>query len=315
VFVSSVQARSAFKPLIREFIMPKLLLLPKFEQQCARRVAHDSVAKGLLPMKPIVRIAICQDGRAPADKSKLQFEATYFEALYSHYLYRPDITVQCYALSFGDPPATLEQHLREIGTTDIFFMTGFSRGRVMSEMLLQAFKQHAVLGEDERDQSCVVENLFRAIKARVQYNQMVYMGTCGGACCAGSMLWTRYDSGALGPTSREFELFNFSMGVSLHYDCGMTPAACDTGVIDCSTFQITGGAGLAVHIEDDIALASSFPCTKMNSWKLWCVGASASHQTVVQEIAEQNVSGPWYHPSVGIWHLAVNGKIVKFVRL
>ena len=153
--------------------MVKLIFLPKFEQQCARRIAHDSVAKGLLPMKPIVRIAICQDGRAPAGKSTLQFEAQYFQTLYNNwkYLCRPDITVQCYAFSFWDPPATLQQHLRELATTDIFFTTGFSPGRLMSEMLMAVFKNHAVIGNDERDQSCVVEHLFRAIKARVQYNQ------------------------------------------------------------------------------------------------------------------------------------------------
>ena len=198
-------------------------------------------------MKPIVRIAICQDGRAPAGTSTLQLEAQYFQTLYNDwkYLYRPDITVQCYAFSFGDPPATLQQHLRELATTDIFFMTGFSPGRLMSEMLMEVFKNHAVVGNDERDQSCVVENLFRAIKARVQYNQMVYMGTCGGACCAGRWLWSRLNSGALGLTLREFELFDFCMGVSLQYDACMPPASSDTRVIDCSIFQITGGAALA----------------------------------------------------------------------
>ena len=298
--------------------MPKLIFLPKWEQQCAKRISRDSVATSLLPIKPIVRIAICQDGRGPDGKSKLQCEAAYFEVLYNHYLHRPDITVQCYAFSFEDPPATLEQHLRELGTTDIFFMTGFSPGRSMSERLMQVFKQHAVVGDDERDlpslcdlissNQLVVENLLRAIKARVQYNQMMYMGTCGGACCGGRMLWSRLVSGALGPTPREFELFDFCMGVSLHYDCGMPPADCNTNVITRSTFQITGGAGLAVHIENDIALSSSFPCTKKNSWNSWCARATDAHQRVVEQIAEQNVSGPWFHPSVGIWHLAVNGQ-------
>ena len=111
-------------------------------------------------MKPIVRIAICQDGRAPAGKSKLQFEAAYFEVLYNRYFYRPDITVQCYAFSFEDPPATLEQHLRELGTTDIFSMTGFSPGRFMSERLMQVFKQHAVVGNGEGDQAGLCDLIF-----------------------------------------------------------------------------------------------------------------------------------------------------------
>ena len=55
-------------------------------------------------MKPIVRIAICQDGRAPGLRSDLKHEAGYFETMYGgwKYLNRPDIEVQCYAFSsFG----------------------------------------------------------------------------------------------------------------------------------------------------------------------------------------------------------------------
>ena len=270
--------------------MVKLMFLPKFEQQCARRIANDSVAKGLLPMKPIVRIAICQDGRSLAGKSTLQCEAQYFQTLYNErkYLARSDIAVQCYAFSFGESPAELQQHLTELSTTDIFYMTGFSPGQRMAGMLEEVFQNHALCVNDESDQSCVVETLFRAIKARVQDNQMVYMGTCGGACCAGRWLWSRFRSGALGPTPGEVELFDFCMGASLQYDAGMPPASCHTRAIDCETFLITGGAALAVHIENDIALASSFPCCKNNSWNFWCVEASGLHQRVVQLIANQH---------------------------
>ena len=293
--------------------MVRIIFLPKFDQPCAKRIAGDCVAKGLLPMNSTVRIAICQDGRAV--KNQLKFEAQYFQTLYNgfKYLNRPDITVQCYEFSFGDPLATLHQHLIDIATTDIFFMTGFSHGRRMSEMLLEVFKTHARFGDDELDQTCAVENLFQAIKARVQYNQMVYMGTCGGACCAGRRYWTRLNSGAMGPTSRDVDLFDFCMGVSLHYDAGMPPALCDTNVIGSSTFQITAGAALAVHIENSIVLASSFQCGQNNSWHSWCVKASAAHQRIVQDIAKQHVSGPFYHPLVGIWRLVVNGKCVIYL--
>ena len=197
------------------YIMVKLLFLPKFDQQCARRIAHDSVAKGLLPMQKKVRIAICQDGRLPGFKTALQCEAEYFQTMYQkwNYLDRPDITVECYAFSFSDPPATLQQHLTDLVTTDIFFMTGFTPGQYISDNLKDVFKNH---GKDERDRSCMVHKLIWAIQGRVQYNEMVYMGTCGGACCAGRRYWSRVHSGALGPTSREFELFDFCMGVSLH---------------------------------------------------------------------------------------------------
>ena len=55
--------------------MVKLIFMPKFEHQCTRRIAHDPVASNLLPMKPIGRIAICQDGRALGWRSELKHEA------------------------------------------------------------------------------------------------------------------------------------------------------------------------------------------------------------------------------------------------
>ena len=88
-------------------------------------------------------------------------------------------------------------------------MTGFTPGQTISEMLLNVFKSHAIHGNDEANDFGPLEDLFRCIKARVQYNHMVYMGTCGGACCAGKWLWSMKHSG-LGPTVRDFEFFDFA---------------------------------------------------------------------------------------------------------
>ena len=131
-------------------------------------------------------------------------------------------------------------------------------------MLLNVFQNHAINGNDEANDFGPLEDLFRCIKERVQYNHMVYMGTCGGACCAGKWLWSMQPSG-LGPIVRDFALFDFCLGVSLHYNTGMPVGECRL-VVDADTFQITGGAALAVHIEKDIASASSFPCGKNNTW-------------------------------------------------
>ena len=81
--------------------MVKLILMPKFDQQCAERIARDTVAKRMLPMKPIVRIAICQDGRVPDGKSNaVKHELDVFLMLYWTYLNQRDIQVDCYAFSF-----------------------------------------------------------------------------------------------------------------------------------------------------------------------------------------------------------------------
>ena len=285
------------------------MLLPKFEQQCARRMAQDLVARGLLPMNPTVRIVLCQDGRQPATRTPLTHEASYFRELYSYYLRRPDITVEIYSLSFGDPPETMQQNLRLIATTDIFYMTGFSRGQKMSQMLLEVFQNHARIGSCERDESNAVENLVRAIVARVQYNEMLFIGTCGGASCGGEFYWDRLPTGQLGQASRDLRLFDLCMGVSLHYDSGSPPSQCDTSVINYRTVQITSGAALALHIEGDIVLASSFPCGSKTHWVDWCAKASVLHQRVVEQIARDHFSGPWYHPCVGTWYLALNGEV------
>ena len=206
---------------------------------------------------------------------------------------------------FGDPPAKLEEHLQELQKTDIFFMTGFSRGQTISAMLLNVFQNHAAIGNDEEHNFGPLEDLFRCIKARVQYNQMVYMGTCGGACCAGEWLWSPQASG-LGPIVRDFALFDFCLGVSLHYNTSMPVDECHL-VVNESTFQMTSGAALAVHIEKDIASASSFPCGKNNTWYPWCAQATVAHQSVVTWLAKRRVSGPWWHPTVGTWFFSIRG--------
>ena len=131
------------------------MFLPKFDQPCATRIAKDAVARGLLPMKPLVRVAICADGRDLCDRARLHHEADYWQRLFrdAHYCNRPDIDVQCWIFSFEAPPETLQRHLLDLTMTDIFYMTGFSFGRRgMSEDLTRVFRQHAVFGLDETDQ-------------------------------------------------------------------------------------------------------------------------------------------------------------------
>ena len=139
----------------------------------------------------------------------------------------------------------------------------------------------------------------RAIVSRVQYNQMVYMGACGGAMCAGEFLL--HDS-------RRYRLFDLCMGTSLEYFAGMPPDACDTNVINRETFLITGVAGLAVHIEHDIVAASSFQCTAGGKWWEWCDSASRLHQTLVVAMARA-CTGPWWCDELGIWYFRLDGSL------
>ena len=90
-------------------------------------------------------------------------------------------------------------------------MTGFSVSTPMSQALRIVFQGHMALGHDERYQANHQENLLRMIEKRVQYNDMVYMGVCGGACCAGEYYWRQAASGGFSP-STGLRLFDFFSG-------------------------------------------------------------------------------------------------------
>ena len=85
-------------------------------------------------------------------------------------------------------------------------MTGFSPGaNDLSPQLREVFRNHSIMGYDERDTYSMMENLYRAIAAGVQYNQTVYVGTCGGAMIAGrSFLGIRNQC-----FDRQMKLFDF----------------------------------------------------------------------------------------------------------
>ena len=286
--------------------MVRLILVPKLDVPCLKRIAADEVCRNLLPEQPVVTVFICQDGLQQNDRTTFQNEAALFEMLYQDFnkLNRRQTLLRLRGFSFDQSLNTLQEHWRYLWECDIFYMTGFSVGRSMSENLWKVFQNHAHLGHDERNQSSAVENIFRAIVSRVQYNQMLYMGACGGAMCAGKSL--------LHHSAPECDLFDFCMGVSIQYDAGMKPDSCDTQRINHNTFVITGGAGLAVHIENNIVDASSFQACLGTKWMKWCQQASAAHKRAVHEISHR-CTGPWYHRSVGIWWLKLNGVVVWWV--
>ena len=172
----------------------------------------------------------------------------------------------------------------------------------MADTLKNVFQNHARLGYDESNQSSDVENVFRRIVSRVQYNEMLYMGACGGAMCAGRSLLSSW------APSEEFDLFNFCMGPSLLYDAGTHPTLCSPHQINHETYKITGGAGLAVHIENDIADASSFQACLGGKWWEWCQRSRAAHQNAVEKTIR--CTGPWFHWSVGVWWLRINGDLI-----
>ena len=99
------------KPLLSQYTpQMRLLLMPKWDQQCARRVAE--YCKDLLPpmlreppeaaTRKHLRVAICQDCRV-LRYSQNPTEAQYFVGL-CRYLERMGIVVETLKVSFLDPP-------------------------------------------------------------------------------------------------------------------------------------------------------------------------------------------------------------------
>ena len=110
-----------------------------------------------------VRVAVCQDGRTPYLQSDLTSERDYFMNLYRGHKYfnRPDIQVDCYAVSFVNQPI-VRQHLLDMDMCDIFFMTGFSPGTDgLSPQLQLVFDNHRRMGDGESDTSNMMEHLYR----------------------------------------------------------------------------------------------------------------------------------------------------------
>ena len=86
--------------------------------------------------------------------------------------------------------------------------------------------------------------------------------------------------------------------------------------IDNGHLLIASGAGVALHIEGEVAVATSFPCVKnAGGWWQWCYGppngdggAARKHQEVATFLAKSKYSGPWNWPGCPCWYLRLNGE-------
>ena len=136
--------------------MPKVILLPKFDLPCALKISKDTVACGMLPHRPAVRVAICQDGRL--EKSGKLTEAGTFQKLYDYVGLNAE--VKCYEFSFFDcDPAAM---LYKLESTDIIYFTGFSCGQKCHPLLTDVFKQQVYYAIEEDAIVPPVQRLIRS---------------------------------------------------------------------------------------------------------------------------------------------------------
>ena len=123
-------------------------------------MAYHTPCVGMLPDKAVVRVALCQEGRCPRDKTDLAMEASYFRTMFNYgkHMNEPGIEVICYEGTFGQ-----DQDPECLNETDIFYMTGFSPCQGMAESLKAVFRTHHEMWDVEVDDPPLTETLFRKI--------------------------------------------------------------------------------------------------------------------------------------------------------
>ena len=125
-------------------------------------------------------------------------EAHYFITLYNRYMFTAT-EFEFHNFSFFSPDVDEMKHLLEIA--DIFYMCGFG-GKGVPDKLKGLFQARG--------------GLLDQLVERVQFHQVLYIGICGGAKCAGA---TYYPGDGI---DRCFDFFN---GFQVRYDSNASPGS------------------------------------------------------------------------------------------
>ena len=153
------------------------------------------------------------------------------------------------------------------------------------------------------------------------HNELLYMGTCGGAKVAGKHdpEKTLYDNTDSQDYSKVFFSFFGEPGCSISYLSGTKPEECyviKELAIRTHCLTITSGTGLAIHFAavhspdtPDFASAKSFACTKNPGERNgWCLEVNGTHQEIAADIAANFASGPFFSPVYGTWWVETTGR-------
>ena len=272
----------------------RLLLLPKWDQQCAMRVAKSETCADMLPPTTnIMRVAICEDCRHRRVGRSLS-EELYFSVL-CRYLSRSTVVV-AQRVSLFQP---IEDSLEFLKTCDVFYMCGGDPGFGMPSDFWSALSQwHAFCrgGRDcPRPGSSEFIDRMNLLNERVMYNQILFMGSCMGAMTAGET----FCRGSWG-FARGIKLFDFMQGTSL-----------DTDIISAQTIKITSGSGVAVHVWQERRIVMQFRTTRLDKgWWHWSDRVSNIYriQQVAENIARRR-DGPFHCEEHGIWYFRLWGAI------
>ena len=175
----------------------RLLLLPKWDQPCAKRISWQS--QHVLPTeKKQIKIAVCYDCKHDRQRRECpSIVAGYFEDLFNRYLER-NTEVICLQVTLLSEDSG--RSLRIIETADIFYMGGGDPGQRMPRDLQEVLKAwHTVRDQDSLASSQDSVQKLNMLYNRVLQDELLYMGICMGAMMAGET----YGAGPFGSTCGE----------------------------------------------------------------------------------------------------------------
>ena len=264
----------------------RLLLLPNgFRDPVIKGLYYDDTAQALLqPRGPVCRIAICQDGRGTQRSLgdiQLWSEAIYLRKYYQWFGQHCEFL----PFSFGDSMQNMRAILE---WADVFYMCGFGGG--FPEFLRRLFDP---LGPGK----AVVD----LIRARVQYDEMAYIGICGGAMAAGRHYWSQ---------PRSTCCFDFLEGVDVAYDANDSTIAKKTPRTDATAFQMTCACGIAINMRYPKVHASSVIVVKNSAQ--WTKFASENSKCLKEAcLTIADTWFPYYHASLpGTWWFRLDGLVI-----
>ena len=228
----------------------RIVLLPKFDQNTVSYMLQDACCVEILSKKPdgkCLRIAFCQDGRTVA-KEHLP-EKDYFQTLFRKLWPRDDPQVVSTNFSFDDPD--LDRQLQIISEAHLLYFCGFAPDHNhMTSTWIQALAQGG---------SPVV----RKLRERMHADDIIYVGTCGGAMLAGDTI-----TGAAA--------LDLLSGLHVAYEFSTAPHALRQSTGN-GQILLVSGCGMAVLEQAGSVTSSCFVAVKRSrtKWKQFaCTNAT-----------------------------------------
>ena len=254
----------------------RAIYLPKFDEQSCKALIADNVALALLQSVALeaaageagIKILICQDGRPLSSPAAATEEARMFLALFSYYMTEPSCSCRFAEQRF------------------IFTDISFIDGRCVNISVEEIVQYHIIYycgvwgGSGSALFDGLQGELAQAVKGQVQCGKLMWMGVCGGAMVSGARYeWTNRPG------------LDVLEGVTIDY-CPNTSAD-DMGPSRTNRHRIhiTSWCGVALWIDRDHTLASSFVVSKNGKWfgpkKEWADDNTQKLRDLVQVIGTE----------------------------